>query len=205
MAYDQLASDSVIENTIASLTKHNFTGEVVADKAEALARIRELIPAGASLLQGTSVTLEEIGFMDLLKSGAHPWKNNKDAVLAESDPARQSLLRKQGTISDYYLGSVHALTESGEFIIASNTGSQLPSVVFNSQHLILVVGSQKIVPDVMDGMKRIREYVVPLEEVHMQSLGWGHTLLSKMLIYNEEKPTSGRTIHLIIVKEKLGF
>jgi hypothetical protein len=82
-------------------------------------------------MQGSSVTLEEIGLIDYLKSGKHQWSNLKDGIFAEREPAKQSLLRKQATMSDHYLGSVHALAETGEFVIASNTGSQLPNVVHN--------------------------------------------------------------------------
>jgi len=56
---------------------------------------------------------------------------------------------------------VHALTEEGEFIVALNTGSQLPHIVFSSLNLILVVGTQKLVPDMENAMKRLENYVVP--------------------------------------------
>lgn len=205
MNYDTIASKESIEKTILALKERNITGEYVEDRAKALARIKELIPSGASVMEGASVTLEEIGFLDFLKEKKHPWNNLKEGILAEQDRAKQGLMRKQATIADYYLGSVHALSETGVMVIASNTGSQLPSIVHNTQNLILVVGAQKIVPTLEDGMKRLREYVVPLEDKHMLALYNMHTNLSKILIFEGEPSFLGRDVRVLIVGEKLGF
>ncbi len=88
-------------------------------------------------------------------------------------------------------------------LIASNTGSQLGPYVFGAGRVIWVVGAQKLVKDLEEGMRRLEEYIVPREEVHMQQLYKAHTYPSKILIVNREiKP--GR-ITMIIVKEELGF
>ncbi|MBI4090400.1 MAG: lactate utilization protein, partial [Candidatus Komeilibacteria bacterium] len=170
MDYNQLATQEAIDATLAALVEKGFAVFVVNTGAEALAKIKEFIPAGASVMNGSSVTLEQIGYIDYLKSGDHGWVNPKEAVLAEKDPAKQALLRRQALTSDYYLGSVHALAENGEFVIGSNTGSQMPHVVYSSPNLIFVVSTKKIVPTLADAMKRLEEHVVPLEDEHMQQL-----------------------------------
>ena len=81
-----------------------------------------------------------------LKAGSHGWNNLHAGVLAEKDPEKQKALRRQALLSDYYLGSVHGLSETGEMLIASNSGSQLPHITFSSPNVIFVVGTQKIVP-----------------------------------------------------------
>ncbi|MBI3573870.1 lactate utilization protein [Candidatus Kaiserbacteria bacterium] len=204
MAYDTLASEESIQKVLAALPTRNITGYVVANKEEALLKAKSLIPDGSEVMTGASVTLEQIGFVNLLKSGAHPWKNWKETILAEKDPVKQGILRKQASLSQYFLGSVHAITEDGQAVIGSNSGSQLPSYAFTSDNVIWIAGTQKIVPTLEEGFKRIREYVVPLEDVHMKELyGYG-TNLSKMLVFSKEiMPT--RRIHLILVQEKLGF
>jgi hypothetical protein len=115
------------------------------------------------------------------------------------------VLRKQSVLSDYYLGSVHALAETGEILIASNTGSQLPHLVFTSQNIILVVGAQKIVPDTAALMSRLQEYVFPLEDKRMKEVGMGGSAISKLLIIEKEQAFMGRKFHIIFVNEKLGF
>jgi hypothetical protein len=88
-------------------------------------------------------------------------------------------------------------------MIASNTGSQLGPYASGAGKVIWVVGAQKLVKDLDEGLRRIQEYDVPLEEVHMQQLYQSHTGLNKVLIVNKEiKP--GR-ITMILVKEELGF
>src|SRR3989344_4810435 len=124
MDYTQLASSQTVAKTVKALESRGFKAAVVGSGKEALEYIKKAIPKGASVMNGSSVTLEEIGLVDLLKSGKHEWNNLHAAVLAEQDQAKRAQLRKQAVVSDYYLGSVHALTEGGEMVIASNTGSQ---------------------------------------------------------------------------------
>lgn len=203
--WDELADEQSIQKATASLKERGYDVFAVEKGADALGKIQDLIPKGASVMNGSSVTLETIGFIDYLKSGIHGWNNLHEKIFAEKDRAKQSLRRKQASISDYYLGSVHAVAETGEFVIASNTGSQLPSVVFNASNLIFVVGTQKIVSDLDEALKRLREYVVPLEDKHMRNLYGVGTTASKILIFNRENQMSTRKITMIFVKEKLGF
>lgn len=205
MAYDQLASREIIDHTITSLATHNIEGMWVENSAAALAKIKELIPADASVMNGTSVTLETIGYIEYLKSGTHPWNNLHAAIVAEKDPVKQAKLRKEAVLADYYLGSVHALSQTGEFIIASNTGSQLPHVVFTSPNLIFVVGAQKIVPTLAEGFKRLEEYVVPRENQHMMDKYGVGTYPNKIVIFKGEHLRMGRKVRVMIVGESLGF
>ena len=174
-------------------------------KEEALEKVKELIPDGASIMNGSSETLAQIGLIDHLKSGSHAWKNLHDPILAEQDPVKQGQLRREAVLSDYYIGSVHAVTENGEMMIASNSGSQIPHLTFTSPNLVLVVGANKIVPSLADAFMRIEEQVIPLEDERMKKVyGYG-TLWAKTLILNKENPAIGRKVYVLIVKEDLGF
>ncbi|MCL4366933.1 lactate utilization protein [Patescibacteria group bacterium] len=205
MDYTKLASDENLDHAVKALASKNISAVIVKDKARALEKIKELIPASASVMNGASVTLEQIGFIDYLKSGNHSWNNLHAAILAEKDPQQQLFLRKQAVLADYYLGSVHALTENGEFVVASNTGSQLPHIVYTSPNLIFVVSAKKIVPNLVEAMRRLEEHVVPLENEHMQKLYGTGTSLNKILVFKNENPSLGRKIQMILVQEDLGF
>ncbi|MBC7836954.1 lactate utilization protein [Acetobacteraceae bacterium] len=207
MNYKTLVSDETLQKVASELKKRNFDPIIVPDKEEALKKIQELIPLGASVMNGASRTLEEIGFIEHLKSDTHGWNNLHKAIVGESDPQKQQILRREALLSDFYLGSVHALAETGEMVIASNTGSQLPHVVYSSPNLILVIGTQKIVPTLEDGRRRLREHVVPLEDVRMKEV-YGPTMgtmLNKEFIFHGESSFTGRKIHVLLVNEKLGF
>jgi len=155
-------------------------------------------------MTGSSTTLKEIGFVDFLSSGKHLRNNLKEKIVAEHDTKKQAELRKKSITSDYFLGSVHAVTQAGQVIVASATGSQLSSYVYASNNVIWVVGTQKIVPNLEEGLRRIREYVFPLEDQRMKQAGYKGSNIAKILIFEKETlPT--RKITLILVNEKLGF
>lgn len=205
MTYDILPTEDVLTRTVTALAEHGVEAIVVNDRAEALAKVKELIPAGVSVNNGSSRTLEEIGYIDLLKEGTHGWNNLHDGIIAEKDPAKQAELRKHAVLSDYYVGSVHAISATGEMVVASASGSQLPHLVFTSQHLVLVAGTQKIAPSLDEALARLKEYVFPLEDARMKSTGAAGSLIAKILIMAHEPSFMGRTVKLVLVKEKLGF
>lgn len=205
MDYTQLASQEIIDTTVEALKGRRFTPMLVETGKDAFEMIQKLIPKGASVMNGSSVTLEEIGFVEYLKSGTHDWNNLHEAVLKEQDKAKRDALRKHAVVSDYYLGSVHAITKGGEIVVASNTGSQLPHLAYTSPNLVLVVGTQKIVPDLASAFERLEKHVVPLEDEHMKKLYGSGTQHNKTLILHGESSMMKRTATIILVKEKLGF
>jgi hypothetical protein len=196
------ADGKTILDTIESLKRRGISAEVVPDKASALRAVTSLIPDGAEVMTGSSRTLEEIGFIDLLKSGVHQWKNLKEAIQAEADLSRQMELRKKATLSQYYLGSVHAVAKTGEVVTASGGGSQLAPYAYSAGKVIWVVGTQKIVATLADGITRVREHSLPLEDARMKGLGYPGSAIGKMLIVERERP--GR-IHLVFIDESIGF
>ncbi len=205
MEFDTLANKETVVKTIAALKERGVEAMVVGSKEEALGKIKALVPAGVSLMNGSSRTLEEIGFIEYLKSGTHGWNNLHEAVFNEKDPEKQAVLRTQSVLSDFYIGSAHAVAETGEMLFASNSGSQLPHLVFTSPNIILVVGTQKITPTLSDALARVRAYVLPLEDQRAKDIGWGGSQISKLLIWEKENLKMGRKVHVIFVEEKLGF
>ncbi len=200
------ASAAIVEKTREALSARGIIVTVVDTRSDALHRLRGLIPAGASVNTGASVTLREIGFEGLLTSGNHPWRNLKAEYLAENDREKQRAMRRQAILADYFLGSVHAVTQTGELVIASATGSQIAPYAFASPNVIWVVGSQKIVATLEDGFRRIREYILPDEEKRMRELTGGKvgTMIGKILIFERESPMLARTVNLLLVREAVG-
>lgn len=200
-----LATVETINKTMEMLKTNGFEPIHVKTKEEALEKVKELIPEGVSIMNGASKTLQDIGFIEYLKEGTHPWNNFQDKILAQQDSAKQAQLRREALLSDFYLGSVHALTESGELMFASNTGSQLPHLVFTSPNLVLVVGANKIVSTLPDAYQRLEKYIIPLENERMQKAYGVDTLWAKTVILHKENPMFGRKIYVVIVGEELGF
>lgn len=204
MNYTNIPSDEVIEKVAENLKARNITPIIVDTKEEALAEIKKLIPQGGSVMNGSSTTLQEIGFVDYLKAGEHGWNNVHEEILKEKDPAKQARLRKESVLADYFLGSVHAITEAGQLLIASASGSQLASYAFTSDNVIWVAGANKIVPDLSTAHKRLEDYVFPLENKRMQGVGYPGSTIGRVLVI-EREIMPNRHLTMILVKEKLGF
>ncbi len=205
MDYTSIPSAEIVDATAAAMRERGIIVVVVNTKEEAFAKVKELIPAAAAVMNGSSTTLNEIGFVDYLKSDQHGWNNLHAAIVAEQDAAKQAQLRQESTFAQYFLGSVHAITQSGEALIASASGSQLPSYTFTSPNVIWVASTNKIVPTLNDGLMRIREHVFPLEDARMKSVGYPGSVLAKILIFEREAAMMGRKVTMILVNEKLGF
>ncbi len=205
MDHAALATQEELDRTLSALRENGFHPEVVATKEEALARVKGLIPVGASVMNGASKTLEQIGYIDYLKVGEHGWNNLHANILAETDNDKQAELRKYSVVSDFYLGSAHVITEKGEIVIASNSGSQLPHLAYTSPNVVLVVSTKKLAPSLTEAFDRIETHIVPLEDVRMKEVYGFGTLHAKTLILHKENGAMGRQVRLIFVKEDLGF
>lgn len=203
MKWDNLPTDEVIKKTTQAVEDRGIKVIIVNNRDEALNKLKEIIPDGAEVMTGSSITLEEIGFVDLLKSGKHPWRNLKAALLSEKDPQKQAELRQKSVTAEYFLGSVHAIAQTGEIVVASASGSQIPAYAFSSPNVIWVVGIQKIVSTLDEAINRVREYVFTLEDARMKKAGFPGSVIGKLLTLEYEM-TPNR-ITAIFVKEKLGF
>jgi len=203
MQWNTLASKEVIEKTISALKANGIDGFLVGTGAEAVKKVTELIPEGSEVMTMTSVTSDTIGLTKLLDES-----NTYNAVkpkLYALDPQTQKREQKRlGASPEYVVGSVHAVTEDGRVVIASNTGSQLPAYAYGSDHVIWVVGAQKIVKDLDAAFQRLEEYTLPLEsERARKAYGMERSNISKTLIVNKEV-TPGR-ISIVFINEVLGF
>jgi hypothetical protein len=201
--WDKIADKKTLEKTMAALKERNFNPLFVADKVAALKKLQEIIPAGAEVMTGSSTTLEQIGFIELLIKGPHPWRNWKDRILPEKDPDKQADLRRASTTAEYFLGSVQAIARTGQVLGADASGSRQGGYVFGAKKVIWVAGANKIVSDLEAALRRLKEHCIPLEDQRMKKAGFPGTFLGKVVIY--EKEAVPNRITTIIVGEKLGF
>jgi len=197
--FTRLATDAQIENTRRALEAHGIHTFVAEHGEEAEKMVFDLLPKGAEVFTTSSQTLEQLGIpAELEKSKEY---NVVRTRLKQVKDKRERV--KLGATPQYVIGSVHAVTEDGRVMIASNTGSQLGPYSAGAEKVIWVVGTQKIVNDITEGLRRIEEYVLPREDERMMREFGTHSGISKVLVVNQEKQP-GR-ITMILVKEELGF
>lgn len=200
--YGQLATDDAIQRTVKALESNNFKVVVVKNREEAKKEVLKLMPSGAEVFTMTSKTLEATGITkEINESGKYDSVRVKLSAMDRKTQGRE--MAKLGAAPDWVLVSVHAVTEDGHLLIASNTGSQLSAEAYAGGKIIFVVGSQKIVKSIENGIKRIYEYCLPLENERARKAYGVPSAVNKILIINKEV-MPGR-ITVILVKEKLGF
>lgn len=201
--WTRTADRDAVDRTRAALERRGISVTVVDTKVDALSHLKGMIPAGVEVMTGSSRTLDEIGFTDALKLNEQGWKNLKAEILAEKDKTRQMELRARSTFSEYYVGSVQAVTEDGEVVMASASGSQLAAYAFGAKNIIWVVGAQKIVSNLDGALRRVREHAFPFEDKRMKSLGYQGSVIGKILIF--ERVGLGQKANLLFVNDSLGF
>jgi L-lactate utilization protein LutC len=200
--FAELASDEQIERAAEALKKNNIKTLIAENGEEAEKMVFDQLPKGAEVFTASSQTLKQLGIpAELQRSEDYEPVREK---LAKMDPKTQNRdMVKVGATPEYVLGSVHAVTEDGWVLIASNTGSQLAPYAASAAHVLWVVGAQKIVRGMDEGMRRIREYSYPLEDARLLKAKGVHSAINKILLVNRE-PRPGR-ITMVIVKEVLGY
>ena len=200
--YAKQATDEKIERTSKALEANGIQTLIADTGADAKRLFLELIPEGSEVFLSSSVTLEQLGIVaDVDQSGKFDAVRPRMYAMNRETQGRE--IRKLISAPDFAAGSVHAVTEDGHVLIASATGSQLGPYASGAGRVIWVVGAQKIVKDLNDGLRRLNEHVVPLEEEHMQQLYKVSTAVNEMLIVN--RATRPGRITMILVKEELGF
>lgn len=192
-----------VERTFAALRKRNVEPVFVPDRAAAFATVLEMQPKGKLVSHGTSTTLIEIGLVEALRKPGSGFRYGNAEWQAEPDADKRGRLRARITAeSDAFLGSVQALCETGEAIGADATGSRQAGYLYGLTTVIWVVGMNKLVPTVEDGLRRLREVALPQEDARMKRMGASGSAIGKIVIFETDRP--GR-IHLLLVGEKLGF
>lgn len=203
MKYTKIVSDESINKTVAALNARGLDAIVVSDSAEAKEIVLSKIPKQSPVMTMTSKTLDQTGIAEAINAGSEyvSLKNQLYSMNRETDGRE---MQRLGAAPEYAVGSVHAITEDGQVVIASATGSQLPAYAYGADHVIWVVGAQKIVPTLDEAMKRLNEYVLPLESERARiAYGVEGSNVSKLLIVNNE--FTPNRILVVIVKEALGF
>lgn len=197
-----LPDEDRVRRTAAALEANGIGVLRAANAADAKRIVLGLIPEGSQVHHGASQTLEATGITEALENSGR-YEPLRPLIWSMDRKTQADEIRRLGAAPDFMLGSVHAITESGSLMTASMGGGQLGPYVSGAGRVILVVGTQKIVADLEEGMRRIEEYAFPLEDARAQAAYGIHSGVNKVLIINREI-NSGR-ITVVLVDQELGF
>ena len=191
-----------LERAAAALTAHGFAVEILDGAAAARARIRELIPEGASVYTSASETTRLSGIReDINDSGRYQAVGPR--AMAMDRETQFDDIRRLIAGPDFVVGSVAALTETGSIVVASASGSQVPAYSGGAGHAIWIVGAQKVVPDLSAALRRVEEHCLPLESERAQAVYGQPSAINRLLVMNAELHPGRATV--LLLREAIGF
>jgi L-lactate utilization protein LutB len=154
-----------VERTLEALDKNGFNSIYVPTKEEALKEILELIPKGKKIGVGGSMTVREIGLVDALNERG---EQLDDIWVKKYSPEEDLAIRMKHFGADVFLTSSNAVTEDGKLINIDGLGNRVAAMVFGPKKVIVVVGTNKIVKDVHQGIERIRNVAAPMNVMRFE-------------------------------------
>lgn len=148
---------------IAALKANNMEGWYLPDAAGVRAFVEQLIPEGAVVSNGGSVTLAETGVTDLLAGGRYRYLDRSKVT----DPEELGRLYRQVFSADWYLASANAVTEAGEIYNVDGNSNRVAAITFGPANVLLVVGCNKIVKDLDAAKERVEAIAAPANTVRL--------------------------------------
>lgn len=197
--------------TAKALEGNGFKAYVVPDRVVAKELILNLIPEGSVVGIGGSVTIREIGVIEELERRGfkvvHHW--------VKVSPEESLELRRKALTSDVYLCSSNAVTLDGKLVNIDALGNRVAAMVFGPKRVIVVVGRNKLVRDVEEGISRAKNVAAVANALRLNyktpctTLGYCVDCKSPERSCNittiiERKPTA-TDVHVVLVNEDLGF
>jgi hypothetical protein len=157
--FEKWFQEKQAERTVNALRKNNFDAQFAATTQDALAMIFKMIPDGATVGVGGSVTLSQIGFFDEAARRSVKVLNPPGQQLS---PEEFIETRRRALHADVFLASSNAVTEDGKLYNIDGTGNRVAAMTFGPKKVILVCGVNKIVKDIEAAHKRAKEWAAPM-------------------------------------------
>ncbi|MCX8192155.1 MAG: lactate utilization protein, partial [Nitrososphaerales archaeon] len=152
-------NEKIVETTLKNLTKNGFNVLYVPKKEDALKKILEMVPMDAKVGVGGSLTIREMGLIEALKNRGNIVLDTWQPNLPKKDELE---MRRNHLTSDVFISSTNALTIDGKLVNIDGVGNRVAAMIFGPKKVIVVAGINKIVKDVNEGIKRIRDLAAPL-------------------------------------------
>jgi len=201
--WNRQPSDHEVALTVENIRRRGIAAIRVRNGKTALEMLKDLIPPGAEVMNGSSTTLVEIGYEAYVNSDQTRWKDLHCAIVAENDEDKRRGLRRKSVTAEYFISGVNAIAQSGEIVACDRSGSRVGAWPFAAAHLIIVSGTNKIVPTLDHALHRVWEYAYPLENVRAKRAYGAPSQIGKCVILANEE-IEGR-VTLILIDESLGY
>lgn len=151
---------------IKNLQKRHMNGQYVPDRIQALAAVMDMIPPGAVVARGDSISLDQIGFLVKITQRDQnrlidPFKTNPDGHWADDRDIRDVIM-KESFFADIFVTGTNAITLDGKLVNIDGYGNRVAAMIYGPAKVILVIGANKIVKNVDEALERIHQYAAPV-------------------------------------------
>lgn len=146
------------ESIIKKLNMRKMEGYYCPDVQSAKEKLVELLGSGTKQVgYGGSMTLDENGFKDSVKSAGH------QLIIRENykTPEETKECNAKLVNADAFLMSTNAITLDGELVNIDGRGNRVSFLIYGPESVIVVAGMNKVVPNVEDGIRRVRNEATP--------------------------------------------
>ena len=201
--WNRQPSDHEVALTVENIRRRGIVVMRARNGKIALEMLKDLIPHGAEVMNGSSTTLVEIGYEAYVNSDESHWKDLHRAIVAENDEEKRHDLRRKSVTAGYFISGTNAIAQSGEIVACDKSGSRLGAWPYAAAHLIIVSGTNKIVSTLDHALRRVWEYAYPLENVRANRAYGVPSQIGKCVILANEE-IEGR-VTLILIDETLGY
>lgn len=211
MSPKEIANQNLANTIIKNMAKKNLEGYYCATSAEAVEKALSLMPEGASVTWGGSMTLTECGLMDALRTANYEIIDRDTA----KTPEEARVMYSKQVMADYFLMSTNAITIDGELVNIDGRSNRVSCLCWGPQNVIIIAGMNKVVPDVESAIKRVRNMAAPANCVRLnkntpcaQTGKCGdcysqESICSQVLI--TRRSSAPNRIKVILVGEELGY
>lgn len=196
---------------LKELKSRNMNGYYAKDRAEALDICRKLIPEGSTVTRGGSMTCDQIGLTDELRKGNYDFRDREKSMTPEDKRALELFAYE----ADVFVGSANAITEDGILVNIDGNSNRVSAYAYGPRKLVLIVGMNKVAPDLDAALKRARNTAAP---INAQRFGLDTPCAKTGKCFDCKSPDSiccnflvtrfsrnPERIHVVLVNDNLGF
>ena len=140
-----------------ALKKNRMNVLFVESRDKVAQVIENMLPDGATIACGGSVTLGECGVYDVLKKDKYTYYDR--AAARDKDDEKQIMQKAYN--SDFYISGANAITETGTVYNVDGRANRVSAMCFGAKKVIIVAGINKIVPTVADAVYRVKTVAAP--------------------------------------------
>lgn len=202
----------LVKTTLHKLKFNNIEGYFLESQKELFPLLDKLILQGSTIGSGDSITLEQLGVFDFIRNGNYTFYDKHVDKLTSAE--KREIYIKNFS-ADNFITGCNAITEDGKLVNIDGNGSRVAPMIYGPSQVIVIVGKNKIVENIDEAMKRVRQIAAPLDakrlnkETPCTKLGRCTDCKHPQRICNSfvviARQFDCKRIKVIIVNEELGY